>query len=278
VTVNPNDSQVASSPRQLAANIVDVTAKADWLSPLLFGLAPLALLHRGWRRAAGWIWLFVGYVFFEWWLLTHRLDRFWVPLIPLVAVLSGAGAVWSKHAWWRRFVTTVMVAAVFYNFSYSSSALCGFNDYARPVVPDEDPTDAAVTWMNRNLPDSARVLAVGAADLFHLRRPVIYNTVFDDSIFEQLVRDRTPAEAGVSLRERGVTHVYVSWSEIDRYRQPGSYGYSDFVTPSVFQSLVKASVLGPSVPLGPAIPIQMTGHVEKVPAQALYPVRAKSSP
>ena len=30
-----------------------------------------------------------------WWLLTHRLDRFWLPMLRPLAVLAGLGADWS---------------------------------------------------------------------------------------------------------------------------------------------------------------------------------------
>ena len=37
------------------------------------------------------LWAFVAYLFLTWWLLTHRLDRFWLPLLPTWAILAGLG-------------------------------------------------------------------------------------------------------------------------------------------------------------------------------------------
>ena len=42
---------------------------------------------------------------------------------------------------------------------------------------------------------------------------------------------------------KGISHVLVSWPEIERYRSPGNYGLDDFVQPEVFRSLVAAGVL-----------------------------------
>jgi hypothetical protein len=276
--INPYDSQHAITLGRLAANLIDVTAQADWQSPLVFGLAPLALLDSRSRRVAGWLWLLVAYLFFAWWLLTHRLDRFWVPLLPVAAVLAGAGAVWNSGRLWRSFLAAVLVAVVFYNFSYSSTGLCGNYRYSGELVATNDPINPAVNWMNANLPESVRVLSVGAADLFHLDRPLAYNTVFDDSIFERLVARRDPQsgrsvlreahEAAAALREYGVTHVYVSWAEIARYRKPGSYGFSEFVQPWVFEELVAGGVLRPSRPLGP----DMLLDGETLPTNELYQV------
>ena len=39
---------------------------------------------------------YAAYLFLTWWLLTHRLDRFWLPLLPCLAILAGLGADWSR--------------------------------------------------------------------------------------------------------------------------------------------------------------------------------------
>ena len=41
-----------------------------------------------------------AYLFLTWWLLTHRLDRFWLPLLPALAVLAGLGADWTRGRAW----------------------------------------------------------------------------------------------------------------------------------------------------------------------------------
>src|SRR5439155_1760064 len=143
----------------------DVTAQADWQSPMVFGFAPLALLWRGRRRAAFILWLFVTFLFFQWWLLTHRLDRFWVPLLPIASVLAGAGAAWSEKTIWKRTVVALVALCVFFNFSFCTTPLCGDNRYAAPLDKQRDPIDSTVNWLNDNLPANAKLLAVGAADL-----------------------------------------------------------------------------------------------------------------
>lgn len=266
--VYSHDPQHALTLSRLKENVIDVTAQADWLSPLLFGLAPLALFAARGRAAAAWLWLFVAYLFFQWWLLTHRLDRFWVPLIPVVSMLAGAGATWNNGRVWKSFLGVVTVLVVFFNFSYCTSGLCGDNRYSSHLVEGEDPTDPAVNWLNRPDPvlhiEPQAVLAVGSADLFHLFRPVIYNTVFDDCIFEQLVKDSAGVRA--AFDKLGIRYVYVNWREVKRYQEPGSYGFTDFVRPHVVRELVEAKVLsGPEV-AGP--PMELNG--ETVPSFAVY--------
>ena len=51
----------------------------------------------GWRSA---LWLFVAYLFLTWWFATHRLDRFWLPMLPALAILAGLGADWIRTRSW----------------------------------------------------------------------------------------------------------------------------------------------------------------------------------
>jgi hypothetical protein len=45
-----------------------------------------------------------------------------------------------------------------------------------------------------------------------------------------LLKDRTRDERLAALRNQRVSHILVSWRELDRYREPGNYGFSDFTT------------------------------------------------
>ena len=94
--------------------------------------------------------------------------------------------------------------------------------------------------------------------MFHAKFPYVYNTVFDRSLFEQWCGARTetgefrlrPAEEiRDTLRRHGITHILVNWSEILRYREPGSYGYTDFAHPDQFDELQAVGILGPALPL-----------------------------
>ncbi len=240
----------------LAIKLMDVTLKSDWLSPLLFGLAPLALLTAR-RRLVRQLWLYVAFLFATWWLLTHRIDRFWVPLIPVVALLAGVGATWTKQRVWRIFVTGFAVCAVTFNFAFMTTSLCGYNAYLLDLNRAADQTARItapeIVTLNSTLPPGSKVLCVGEAELFDARFYYVYNTVFDVSIFEQWFgvanhsggsasRPLKPAaEIRQLLKEQGVTHVCVNWQEILRYRL--TYGYTDFVSPRRFQELQAAGVL-----------------------------------
>ncbi len=296
------------SAGSVVALLLEIAAKNDWQSPFLFSLAPLTLFFRESRPAALRLWLYVGWLFVSCWALTHRLDRFWVPMLPIVALLAGAGG----SVFWTRLairqdsneggrvgggtllrVGLVGLAALllFYNLTFSVSPLGGnnsflssFSDASRFVARLTAPE---LVHLNETLPEGSKVLSVGDAEMFESRFPVAYNTVFDQSLFEDWLGD--PDWTGEStnrpfrdwksiqnqLAAEGITHIYVNWLEILRYRSPGNYGYTQFVSPSRFEQLRELGVLGPpwSIP-GAGLPLDEldAGKLEVVRSWGNEPV------
>lgn len=252
---------------------VDVAARNDWVNPLLFAFAPAAFLRRDRRRLVRWLWLYTAYLFCTWWLLTHRIDRFWVPMTPVVALLAGIGAA----ALWDRFQPAAANAGLWpivgravcicafvivlpVNLLLDVSRIGGYNDYlldlARAAQIAARVTAPEIVLLNERLPPGSKVLSVGDAQVFEARFPVVYNTVFDRSILEEWCSAKTETgpdspgklrsadEIRARFRDAGITHLYVGWRWILRYRSPGNYGYSDFVTPALLAELQQMGVLG----------------------------------
>ncbi|MBU4271927.1 MAG: hypothetical protein KKA28_08710 [Planctomycetes bacterium] len=195
------------------------------------------------------VWMLSAYMVFviaAWWLCTHRIDRFWMPVLPVVALLAGAGACWNVERWWRGLLRGLLIAGLAANFLLASSAVW-YNAWFVPLDDLRNDPRRIGQWhwcFNTRLA-GGRLLAVGDAAVFDLQSPVSYNTCFDDCIFEQLVKDKTATEVRAELLSRNIAYVYVNWSEIDRYRSPGNYGFTDFVQPAVFDRLVSQGVLEP---------------------------------
>lgn len=243
--------------------LTDVSARNDWLSPLLYAFAPLAWFRRDRLRIVAGLWLYVAFLFGTWWLLTHRLDRFWVPMLPVVAVLAGGGASALPGLVWKFAATAVIAAAFAFNLGMVTSGLSGYNAYlvdlnyswkwtagfTAPAIAEVDERIAA-----GRLPAETKVLCVGEAQVFDATFPLVYNTVFDASIFQEWCAEPEPGVPGgelklrdadsirKTLKEHGITHVLVNWAEILRYRT--TYGYADFVAPRRFAALRDLGVLG----------------------------------
>lgn len=241
--------------QQAAGYLWDVLARSDWQSGLVFAFAPLAFLTDRKRTAATFT-LFMAYLFLAYWLLTHRLDRFWLPIEPFAAVLAGAGATWTSKKLWR---TTVFLAAAIYwvyALAYCTSGLCGLANYTAPLrdqrlenIRAQSPA-VAVANDQALVPRGDRVLFLGYAGVYESQPEALYSTVFNQNRFETMLADpenpgrsKTPTEVRAALAKAGIDRIIVDWSWVDRYRAPGNYGYSESVRPEVFAELVRAGVL-----------------------------------
>ncbi|MEZ6068346.1 MAG: hypothetical protein R3B90_22120 [Planctomycetaceae bacterium] len=253
-----------------ASRLWDVAVGSDWQSAMLFGLAPLSLLTFAAFRATRFVWLYLGWLFLTWCWATHRIDRFWVPMIPLLATVggTGAGVLWERLKHWgqqsgtlgppaMRFLGSLPVLlTIVFNLVFITTGLCGFSSY----LLDGDKARAAATGGSvrtiqaARLGRAARVLFAGEAATFDADFDYLYNTTFDDSIFEQLCVINAPAtnspprlkpaaDIQSAFASERITHVCVNWKEVLRYRLPGSYGYANFVHPSRFEELIEAGVL-----------------------------------
>ena len=248
---SPDDHDLTQTGRHL----IDVAVRSDWMNGILFAFGvPGLLLFR--RTKASRILAFMSiWMFVTWWALTHRIDRFWVPVIPILAVLAGSAWVMFSNRFWKGSLLLITTVCVVFNFGFwKIPNLTGFQialmdmEKARTL-----PVRIDFKQLNLTLPDNARVLMIGEAEVFDAEFEVIYNTVFDVSIFETWTRKtsetdpeftmQSASEIAERFQRENVTHVVVNWSEILRYRRPGSYGYAEYIQPQRLNDLVMDGVL-----------------------------------
>lgn len=238
----------------------EVVSRSDWQSGILFAFAPLALLHLR-RRIALALWGLVLYLFIAYWGLTHRLDRFWLPLEPFLAILAGAGMTWKSGWIQRSLVTAIFALTVVYNLAYCSTALCGLPSYTIDLQ-QQRAWNATNLWPAVGLANDRElvradetVLFLGFAGIYDSLSPARYNTVFDENLLLQWSQDehlnrKPPAAIRQSLKEERIDVLVVDWNWIDRYRAPGNYGFPELIQPSLFDFLVESGVLQRVVPRG----------------------------
>lgn len=192
-----------------------------------------------------------------WWLATHRLERFWIPVLPLWACLAGWGVHFMIERW--KGIPLMIFCGIGTLYSLLIMANVPFFVDLRALRYDTLRRDIDVTrlkeaelprrvsnhqkWLNQNLGQDSRVLMVGDAGVFDMEIPILYSTCFNDSQFELASRDRKPEEQLSELKKLGVTHVLVCWQEIERYRYPGNYGFTDYVTKERLNEMVSNRVL-----------------------------------
>ena len=255
---SPHDFTLASAYK----SATQILWKSDYHSPILVPFAVIGLVSLLYRRkhvkevqkkedrllfalAAH-----IVFVLFCWWFLTHRLDRFWVPILPLVAMIAAWGAVLSSETFWKRTVLVAVGVTVAYSMLVAVLPQPGkYNRFFLPMqVMRADPIRVMpwTRYYNENPPQAA-LLLIGEAKAFDFNGPVVFSSCFDDSLFEKIVKDKNgvkpPEEIRRLFREHGISDIYVDWGEIARFRSEGNYGFSDFITPNVFDELVRRGIL-----------------------------------
>lgn len=253
----------------LADSLLSLVGRSPWLSVGLLPGLLLAWFDRDRRRLVVAGWLLVGWVVATWWLFTHRIDRFWIPVLPVVALLAGLG--WQRLLAPRRgrWAYGLLVAGTLALLPLATVGGPGTD--VRYFVPldqlrhDVRRTSPWRAWLNDRTEPGEAVLAVGDAEVFDLEMPVYYHTAFDPSPLETWIRGGGLAELGSELSGRGIAYVYVDWGEIARYRQPGNYGFTDFIQPELFQQCQEARVLEVATQFPP--PRDATG--EPVPPRVI---------
>ena len=211
--------------------------------PLLWAYAGLGLV-LGWRtrQTRGLAWAMAAMLAVQlvaWLAVTHLQSRFAVATILPGAVLAGLAlgrldAVLSPRRWWLAPSLTI--------FLVLSLTASGFNEFVAQVRPGLDPWDV-IDSLGRGvadhpldeLPAGSRVMMVGdAGGLLYVDVPVVYATAFDASPVVGVGGvsgvGGTSGGGGTAGGVRddasvggGVTHVWVSWSELARLHE--TYGH-----------------------------------------------------
>ena len=225
-------------------------------TPLVIGFAPLAGFVS--PRRAGRLAAALGGLVLVWYLATHRIDRFWVPLLPAACALAGAGLRWATSREEPAVRTTAWAAAaggVLFNLALCVGGLAG------PVPFAADP-EAASEWVERtNAPlisalnerfgPGEPVVLIGEAQAFGAEFTPIYATVWNPPPLAD--PDKPPP--------LGVAAVAVNWTEIARYRS--SYGFDPRVTPGFLDARVRRGELLPPEPV--TVDGRVVGELYAVP-------------
>lgn len=279
----PNAEGQTHSLAQLAEGLENVALKSEFISPILMPLAALALVSIWLDLRRRWLLLIVAWclwMFVVWWGISHRLERFWMPAFPLLALLAGLSADWTSARWWRIFVVGLLLYGAAFELSCFAGSWFGETrffvglDYLRT----DQPPIGIDRWSRihsvvRPLIDAGsprsfenKTLIIGKADVFDVDGAYLYNTCFDDSHLTLLLgptieKLHAPPPPGTTdsadraqvkelcqeliekLRAAHVTQIYVDWAELFRYRGVGNYGYDPFIRFELFDELTDLEIL-----------------------------------
>ncbi|MFO0867514.1 MAG: hypothetical protein U0935_01080 [Pirellulales bacterium] len=258
------NSGTSYSVGQLAESAAQIGWRSPWLSPLLLPLACVALLTARTRSVVlPWVALIV-FILAVWWLATHRIDRFWIPLLPVLALLAGGALEPLERCYGQRAVQAGLAAGLVLQLLVALSPgevgePFGNTQFFLPLEQlREESTPAGQREVNRRVPPDQAVLLVGDARPFYVRPRCYYATCFDHDALEHWLGGRDTAARRAAVQSAGITHILIDWSEIARYRSPGNYGFPDYVTPA----RVRDELLEPHGLLRPVPTPDLPEHVE----------------
>ncbi|WP_158261084.1 MULTISPECIES: ArnT family glycosyltransferase [Pirellulaceae] len=236
------------SINQLFSGIMTPFGRSPWAGMIIVPLAICGLFYHD-RKLVIPLVVLLAVCWIVWWGLSHRLERFLIPAIPLGCLLAGIGA--QKLA---PFVAGRVALRIWLGLGL----LVGFMLVNQTQSIKLDPrvfvsldalakshTSEAVAFLNENVPPGDAVLATGDAALFYLQPPVFYHTCFNDSTMQQLV-DMTKQQRQAHLAEANIAWIYVHWGEIERFRSPGNYGFPSDVTRELFAQMESQGILEPA--------------------------------
>ena len=202
-----------------------------------------------------------------WLTTTHLQSRFLLPTLLPMCVLIGIGLTWlsQRSAGLGSYVGALLVmllsivsAGVFWTQTvrYELTDEAGARGpmvNARPweiidALPVESRLELLKTGdaiagdhvLNQLVPSSGKVLMVADnARLLFVRRPFVYNSAFDANPLGEMWRENKGDAAAItkSLREQGVTHVWVHWSELERLH--ATYGFDADVTEATLGKMIR---------------------------------------
>ena len=176
-----------------------------------------------------------------WYFLTHRADRFLTHVVPVLALLSGVGAMRAAERR-PRTVWAIVLVLVFFSparFTNYAEFAHSLGPALRLVSPPEflrDPRMAGsfasvypmMEFLNdaANVPEQSKVLFLGEARPYYCDRDVVMATVFDRHPLEEaFAGGRTPENVRQYLQQRGITHVLVNAGELIRLQESYRFNY-----------------------------------------------------
>lgn len=188
-----------------------------------------------------------------WWLATHRIDRFWLPVLPIWAAVGTVGATWVGSRLSSAMAASTVLLPTLYCLFLSCSGVIADNRFFVSLAALREDTGSnefpgrvspATVWLNERLDrGEGHVVLIGEAKVFDFAAPILYATCFDEHPAEDWFRNRSPDAVRQALEAADVRFVLINWNEIDRYRSPGNYGFSSWPTRTDIEKLVEEGVL-----------------------------------
>ncbi len=196
---------------------------------LLLAVVTVLVMFLRFRMSQPWEWAVLGVLAIQmlvWAFFTRDMPARFIALavVPISLLAAGGlGRLSSGGSIRSTLAVALLVAAAGWGLA---SAWNYFHDPAQNNFHDPDRRHRLGPV---KLP--APTMLIGEARAFYFPSGTVYATVFDEHpLVGILRRSDSPGEVADEIRRMGITHVFVSWSEIDRLSH--SYGWPAEMSPA----------------------------------------------
>jgi hypothetical protein len=192
-----------------------------------------------------------------WALLTHRIERFFIPVLPSIALLLGCslGNIGRMKGGFlltemlfekvRRLSRWFIVVVIGINLISILSFWATLEPlgilFGKQTASDYLTQHLSAYPMYKainKLPRESKILFIGDAQTFYIERDVLSTSVFNRNIIERIVAESNTAEQVMKkIKNYGITHIYINFSEINRLAR--GYGFLQDFNLGLFQSFVE---------------------------------------
>lgn len=257
------------TPAQLASSLWRAFVAGEYASAALplFAIGIFFALRTAGHERAIAIWMLWGLA--VWWLLSHRLDRFLLPMLPLAALLAGIACekllsifaiapslhYSQKRSWCAIALLTILLVdgalVLATPLAADNRWFVSLEALRVDAIQGDDPSfprrvRESHTILNQLLPrDKLGVLLVGDAAPFDIERECSYNVCFNPCLLCEWTIGKTDDEIREAFSSRSIRYVLVDWGEIARYQSKGNYGYDPRFTPQLVEDLVQRKIIEP---------------------------------
>jgi hypothetical protein len=201
---------------------------AGLIGPVYLILLPVAVIWAVRRRETGPRLLLAGTAGgILLWSFFPQLGRYLLPVLAIAAALAGPAVESLLSSWtgWpsrllRLSLLGILAWAFFGGCSYFAAVRgsCTLGAYDNGKILTEYVSYwPAISWMNEELPEQARILFVGESRSFLVERSVTIEDPYQTPLLVELAEQSgSGREMAARLKQMGVTHVLINYSEAAR--------------------------------------------------------------
>ncbi len=188
-------------------------------------------------------------IFFLIYIIMGRKAGFIYTIIPSVSIIVAYIIVnlYGQKKYFYQFITGVFLLAVAMNIRTVWPGV-DLQDKIDIAIGDKNreeylyqkvPGYAVMDYINKNIPENARIFLMGETRSFYIDRQTISNDIWTKDLFVSIAKNtKKSKEFKNKLRELGITHLFINMKEVEKQKKYHSYLWNEYVR-RLFKILTK---------------------------------------